>query len=224
VPESQADAYRAVVPHVVTHPDAIVGLTPKLNWMLAHLDDGAGLVILDDDLEYLCRCFGTPAENAQRKVTDPDVIRDVIGHTAQVASDFGAKLFGWQSTPESIRYYSGHRPFSLTGFINGCAMGFLPGHGLRFDERIVAKNDYDLCCLNAYRNRILLRDDRYAFCQRETFTGSGGQSFYRSSTSEQRDVEILRRKYGDVIQLGKLGGTRRRDYAGVQKVTLSLPF
>jgi len=224
VPESQADEYRAVTPHLVTHPDSIVGLTPKLNWMLSELMDDEAVVFLDDDLQYLCRCFTTPDEATQRKVTDPATIEAVIRQTHDLAADVGAFYFGWETSEATIRYYSGLQPFRLTGFINGCAMGFRKGHGLKFDERIVAKNDYDIACANAFRHRICLRDCRYAFSQKDTFTGQGGQSHHRNSETEQRDVALLQEKYGSVIQVGKRGGTRRRDYAGAVKVTLSLPF
>lgn len=224
VPESQRDEYLAVTPRVVTHPDSIIGLTPKLNWMLDHLADADGVVFLDDDLEYLCRCYTDKAAAPARKVTAPQLIEAIIHQTAQLAADLGAFFFGWESSESTIRYYSGLDPFKASGFINGCAMGFRAGHGLRFDERIVAKNDYDIACLNAARHRILLKDTRFAFCQRETFKGVGGQSHFRNSESEARDVRILREKYGEVIQVGKQGGTRRRDYAGVQKVTLKLPY
>jgi len=224
VPESQAADYLAVTPHVVTHPDSVVGLTPKLNWMFANLMDDEGIVFLDDDLHYLCRCFTTPAEAATRKITEPDLIESIIRQTFDLAADLGAFYFGWESSESTIRYYSGLQPFKLTGFINGCAMGFRRGHGLRFDERIVAKNDYDIAALNAFRHRICLRNTRYAFCQSETFTGAGGQSFHRNSETERRDVQLLREKYGDVIQVGKIGGMRKTDYMGAMKVTLKLPF
>ena len=42
-------------------------------------------------------------------------------------------------------------------------MGFRRGHGLRFDERIVAKNDFDIAAMNALRHRICLKDYRYTF-------------------------------------------------------------
>ena len=166
VPESQAADYETVAPgHVVTHPDSVRGLTPKLNWMFDHLADDEGIVFLDDDLEYICRCFTDPTEAAARKVTDPATIEAVIAQTLSIAAGVGA-----------------------------------------------------------FRHHVCLRDTRYAFCQRATFTGAGGQSFYRNSETERRDVALLREKYGDVISVGKQGGTRKRDYAGAVKVTLSLPF
>lgn len=225
MPESQRAEYQAAgCVDVHTHPDSIRGLTPKLNWMLDHLVPDEDAIFLDDDLEYLCRCFVEKRDGFERKVTQADLILEILRGTAAIARECGAFFFGWETSESTIRYYSGLDPFKFTGFINGCAMGFIAGHGLRFDESIVAKNDYDICALNAFRHRICLKDTRYAFCQRATFTGSGGQSFFRNSETEARDIAILRRKYGEVIQVGKQGGTRKRDYAGVQKVTLRLPF
>lgn len=225
MPESQAAEYKqAGCDYVVTHPDSIRGLTPKLNWMLDNLVADEDAIFLDDDLEYLCRCFVEKQDQVERKVTEAGLIKQILRESAAIAGEAGAFFFGWESSESTIRYYSGLDPFKFTGFINGCAMGFIAGHGLRFDESIVAKNDYDIGALNAFRHRICLKDTRYAFCQRETFTGGGGQSFFRNSQTEARDIAILRRKYGEIIVVGKQGGTRKRDYAGVQKVTLKLPY
>jgi hypothetical protein len=60
-------------------------------------------------------------------------------------------------------------------------MGFRRGHGLRFDERIVAKNDFDIAAPNAHRHRFCVKDCRY------TFTGRDGQAAYRTSQTEKRD-------------------------------------
>ena len=119
---------------------------------------------------------------------------------------------------------AGLKPIMLTGYINGCAMGFRKGHGLRFDERIVAKNDFDIAAANAHRHRLCVKDCRYTFCQRETFTGVGGQAAYRTNETEKRDVALLQKKWGDIFAFGGHSGTRKRDYAGIQKITMNLPF
>ena len=222
IPESQEADYRAVTPHVLTHPDGVKGLTPKLNWLLDRYEDEDALVFLDDDLVGISRCFTEPGE--VNTIREPALVHAVLEQTAQQAADLGAFVFGWEASNGALRYYTGLKPFMLTGYINGCAMGFRRGHGLRYDPRIVAKNDFDICAMNAYRHRFLFKNCRYTFIQRETFVGRGGQSAFRTSTTERNDVELLREKYGDVFSYGGQSGTRKRDYAGVQKIAMKLPF
>ena len=224
VPESQRAEYQCRVPRkrIVTHPDAVKGLTPKLNWIFDHVRDSEAIVFVDDDITSLQRCFTDPGEDAT--IRDPALIEEIIRATFILARDTGAFYFGWEASNGALRYYTGLKPFMLTGYINGCAMGFRTGHGLRFDERIVAKNDFDIAAANAHKHRLTFKNCRYTFCQAETFKGRGGQAAFRTSATERRDVELLQRKWGDVFNFGGHSGTRKRDYAGVQKITLNLPF
>lgn len=207
---------------MVTHPDSVKGLTPKLNWCFDHLEDEEGIVFIDDDITSLQRCFVEKGEEAT--IRDPETIEQIILGTFILAGDIGAYYFGWEASNGALRYYTGLKPHMLTGYINGCAMGFRRGHGLRFDPRIVAKNDFDIAAMNAWKHRICFKNCRYTFCQKETFVGKGGQAAFRSSETEKRDVELLRKKWGDVFSFGGKSGTRKRDYAGVQKISMSLPF
>ena len=52
VAESQADIYREHNPEceIVTHPDDVIGLIPKRNWMARHCGD---LFMLDDDVHVV---------------------------------------------------------------------------------------------------------------------------------------------------------------------------
>lgn len=225
VPESQREEYAAVVgaERVLTHPDAVRGLTPKLNWIFDHVADDEAIVFLDDDLTAVQRCFTSPGEPGT--IRDPDLVQEIIRGTFLLARDVGAFYFGWEASNGAVRYYTGLKPIMRTGYINGCAMGFRTGHGLRFDERIVAKNDFDIAAANARRHRTCLKNVRYTFCQKETFVGKGGQAAHRNSETERRDVELLRRKWGgEVFPDGGHSGSRKRAYAGVQKITMRLPF
>lgn len=228
VPKSQVAEYRRVVgsDHIWTHPDAVKGLTPKLNWVLDQFERGPqlidALVFVDDDITSVQRCFTEKGEPAT--IREPDLIEAIIESTARLARDLGAFYFGWEASNGALRYYTGLKPFALTGYINGCAMGFMRGHGLRFDERIVAKNDFDIAAANAHRHRLCLKDTRYTFCQKETFTGAGGQAAFRTLVTEQRDVALLRKKWGDIFRAGGHSGTRKRDYAGAVKITMHLPY
>ena len=210
-------------PRILTHPDSVKGLTPKLNWCFDEIHDDEAIVFIDDDITSLQRCFVEKGEEAT--IRDPALIFEIIRSTYILARDVGGYYFGWEASNGALRYYTGLKPIMLTGYINGCAMGFRTGHGLRFDERITAKNDFDIAAANAYRHRIAVKNCRYTFCQKETFVGKGGQAAFRNSETERRDVALLHRKWGrDVFPTGGHSGTRKRDYAGVSKITLRLPF
>lgn len=135
-------------------------------------------------------------------------------------------MVGWGKSGNPALYYSGLEPFTLTGYINGLAFGFLKGHGLRFDERLTAKADYDMCLQNALLHRICLRDNRYCFESRKTFRNPGGMSLLRNSITEKKDLEILQRKWGSAIGVprGGSGRSTARGYAGVTRLELRLPF
>jgi glycosyltransferase involved in cell wall biosynthesis len=224
VPASQRADYAKVagIGPILTHPDSVKGLTPKLNWILDHFRDEDAVVFVDDDIASVQRCFVEKGEPAT--IREPEKILAIIKATHILARDTDAYYFGWEASNGAVRYYTGLKPIMLTGYINGCAMGFRRGHGLRFDERIVAKNDFDIAAQNAWRHRYCVKDGRFSFCQRETFTGRGGQSAYRTSGTERRDVELLRKKFGDIFHFGAQSMNRKRDYAGVQKITMHLPF
>lgn len=224
VPASQRSDYEKVVgkDRVITHPDAVKGLTPKLNWMFDCIHDEEALVFVDDDIQSIQRCFVEKGEEAT--IRDPQLIEEIIRATYILARDADVFFFGWEASNGALRYYTGLKPFALTGYINGCAMGFRRGHGLRFDERIVAKNDYDISAQNAHRHRRCFKNLRYTFCQKETFVGKGGQAAFRSSATEKKDVALLQKKWGDIFRLGGHSGTRKRDYAGAVKITMHLPF
>ena len=56
VAKSQADIYREYNPEceIVCHPDSVVGLIPKRNWMAKHFGD---LFMFDDDVHVCKRLF-----------------------------------------------------------------------------------------------------------------------------------------------------------------------
>lgn len=184
-------------------------------------------MVMDDDIYYMARCFTNIGEKG--RVEDPDMVHDIIDTTAQMAADCGAYLFGLAPNQTGIRYYNGMKPFALSGFILGACQGFLRGHNLKNDERLVGKMDYDISALNAYRHRKCFRNDRYCLMFGDTFTSPGGQAGQRNSETEDRDLKILTRKWGlvengGVLKVNSWRGLRKADYAGVTKIILNIPW
>lgn len=225
VPEAEADGYAKLVgsARVVTHPDTLLGLPRKNNWILDNLIDDECVVMLDDDIEYVVNMWVGPGEPDQFTV-DPDRIRRIIEQTYGMAEDAGAYLFGWNPAATNVKYFHALDAFKWTGWVNGSAKGFRKGHRLRYDERLVAKEDYDISLMNAYVHRYCFRDERHCFANSETFTGSGGLSLTRNSVTEKADERLLRQKWGPHITAKGQNTTRKRDYVGVSKINMKLPF
>lgn len=96
VPKSQYAEYGKVAgpKRVLTHPDSVKGLNPKLNWILENVADPEAIVLIDDDITSVQRCFVQPGE--QSSITDPVLIEEIIRHTYILARDVGAYYFGWE--------------------------------------------------------------------------------------------------------------------------------
>jgi hypothetical protein len=224
VPQSQRREYKkAVGDRILTHPDSVKGLPAKLNWILRHFKDD-DVVMFDDDLDRVVRCFGLKGE--EQSIKSPERVHAIIESTLWLARDLGVYFFGWDSSNTGVIFYDGFTPFQLSGYITGCAKGFLRGHGLVYDERLRTKDDFDMSAQNAYKHRMCLKNMRYTFMQLGTFANAGGQAAFRTPDVEKRDVEMLRRKWGsDVIRFRDRHTPRRkRDYAGITKISLRLPF
>lgn len=229
IPESQVEDYARTLPRssLLPHPDSVRGLAPKLNWMYRQMEGEPAFMVMDDDVLYMARCFTNLGEKA--KVEDPDMVHEIIDNTARMAADVGAHLFGFAPNQTGIRFYTGLKPFALSGFVLGACQGFLRGHNLKNDERLVGKMDYDISALNAYRHRRCFRNDRYCLMFGDTFTSPGGQAGQRNSETEERDLQVLVRKWGlvengGVLKVNSTRGLRKADYAGITKVTLHVPW
>lgn len=226
IPRSQAMDYERVLEgskhEILVHSDQIVGLIPKMNWLLdLHKDEP--FFMLDDDCRSMRRMFLTIED--KMKTVQHRLIPEIIDRTGEVCEGLGAFFFGFATTELEAKTHDGLSPFSLTGFVTGCAKGFLPGHGLRYDERMTVKSDYDISALNALIHRIAFRNQRYAFSQQDTFVNPGGLSHFRNSDVEARDVAYLIRKWGSkTIQEAKVTKGHRQAYAGVKSIRLTLPF
>ncbi|GAB2954775.1 hypothetical protein GCM10027048_20370 [Hymenobacter coalescens] len=217
IPESQLPEYRAAHPdaELVTHPDSVVGLAAKRNWMYQYFGN---VLQLDDDITDFRRMY-LPA--GERMSIGPEQAMAIIQETAYAAKQAGAYLWGFNSNPNPTMYKA-LNPISLTGYITGCATGLLEGSKLWYNSQIVCNEDYWISCLNAHHHRIIWKDTRYTFIQKDTFVGQGGLAEFRNIDAERQDYELLRRCFGEVIQKKKdsLLAKRKHEF---QK-TMKLPF
>lgn len=215
VAQSQKDDYAAHSPglEIVTHPDTVVGLAPKRDWIIKHFQN---VMMLDDDISNLTRPY---AETGQATAVPPDAAHDIIQATAAAAKDAGAYLFGFSTSPQPVSYNS-LNPIQLSGYLTGCAHGVLAGSKLWYNPDIICNEDYWISLLNAHHHRLIYKDTRFYFAQKNTFVNRGGLAEFRNLDAEKKDFELLKRVFGDVVELR----TNPRNAKHPYQKTLKLPF
>lgn len=216
VAEYQADLYKACNPNVeiVTHPDYIIGLARKRDWIVKHF---GSVFMLDDDIEDLKRVY---VEKKEQTSVDPDVAYDIIQATANACKDAGFFLFGFSTSPTPLHYNS-LNPVELSGYMTGCAHGVLEGSKLWYNPDIICNEDYWISCLNAYYHRGIYKDTRFYWSQKNTFVNRGGLAEFRNIDAEEKDFKLLQKVFGSqVISLRTNTNNLKHPF---QK-TLKLPF
>lgn len=215
IPESQLGEYRERCPEteIVCHPDSVIGLSWKRQWMLEHFGHAFHL---DDDLSYMKRIYTEPGE--KDKLT-PDEIYDVIQFTAIAARQAGVYLFGFNTSGKPFTY-SSLAPIQLSGYVNTCAFGLFTGSKLYFRPEQRFQEDYWISGLNAYLNRKIWRDNRFYFHFGETWTGSGGLAEFRNLDTLETTLKELQKFFGEeVIKVRKMG-TKNHPF----QMNFSVPF
>lgn len=217
VPDSQYDQYRRHNPEaeIVCHPDSVIGLAAKRNWMYKHFGN---IFMVDDDIVSFRKLFTEPGEKME---LSPGKAQAIINETAYAAKHAGAFLFGFNSNPNPTMYKA-LRPIVLTGYVTGCATGILAGSKLWYNPEIICNEDYWISCLNAYYHRLIWKDMRFTFIQKDTFVSQGGLAEFRNIEAEKKDFELLQRCFGEVVSLKKDTKLAKRKHP-YQK-TLKLPY
>lgn len=205
IPESQLSEYIEHVGNdveIVTHPDSVVGLSWKRQWMYEHFGDAFHL---DDDMAFCKRIYTEPGE--AEKLT-PAEIYNLIQASANAARQSGVYLFGFNTSGKPFTY-SSLAPIQISGYINTCAFGLLTGSKLFFRPEQRYQEDYWISGLNAYYNRKIWRDNRFYFHFGETWVGAGGLAEFRNLETLESTLKDLQRFFGDdVISVRKVGSKK----------------
>ena len=101
VTKSQADIYKQFNPdcEIVTHPDDVVGLIPKRNWMAKHFRN---LFMLDDDVDACKKLYTEKGESA--RIRDRNEITKIIENLYDIACMLDVHLFGFNPMHAWERY------------------------------------------------------------------------------------------------------------------------
>jgi len=214
VPESQADDYAEAHPGapIEPHPDDVIGMAPKRQWMLERWGDHFSL---DDDVKGLRRIYDPDAEPH----LSAEESWEAVQATAYVARQVGAKLWGFSNYPMTYTY-DVFKPFKTTGYVNGMSMGMFADGLLHWpDDPYFLGSDYYVSGVNAFHHRFIWLDTRFAFEQVKTFRNPGGLSEYRNMDREKESFEKLRRYFGQAVTLKGSRGGRPPDTSDERKAS-----
>lgn len=220
VAQSQEHLYRACNPdiEIVTHPDDVVGLNPKRNWIIKHF----GTVFqIDDDISDMKRVYTEPGEKV---IVDAETAYQLIQQAADVAGQMGAFLFSFSHVPLPVGY-NPLNPLTLTGYHTGCGHGVVKGSKLWYaTEGINFNEDFWISCLNAFHHRYGYKDTRFYFAQKDTFVNRGGLAEFRNIEKEEEDFHYLQRVFGTEVITLKKPIVGKAELKHAWQKTMRLPF
>lgn len=197
VAKSQREEYKRYNPdcEIVTHPDDVVGLVPKRNWMAKHFGD---LFMLDDDVVSCKRMYIEKGETG--KVREKSDVRRIITELWELAKMTDCHVFGF-TNKFSPMMYDENEFLCFDKMITGCSYGVIRNKNVWWNEDLKLKEDFWISCYMKYKERKILTDLRYWFEQKDTFVNPGGLSAIRSQEEERRNIMIIRKHFGDSINL-----------------------
>lgn len=195
--ESELAAYKEINPdcEYVAHPDSVVGMAAKRQWIY---DKFKNVFMMDDDLKGFSRLTQKAGESA---AVNSKLAYNLIQFSGNMAKMSGAYLFGFNSV-QRPEHYSVHKPFKLSGIINGCAFGMVQGADkLKFNDQFTLGHEFYISGLNAYHYRKIFLDLRFTVIHNSFGDDTGGCANMRTLETEKKDLDLLIGFFGDAIKL-----------------------
>lgn len=197
VPESQKDLYKDYNPdcEIVAHPDSVVGLVSKRNWMVNHFNE---LFMLDDDVIIFKKLYIEEGES--NKVSDKSEITRQIYSLYELAKMTNINLFGFTKI-QHPRHYEMFKHYSLNKMITGCAYGVIKSPNTFWEEDLKLKEDFWISCYIKHTERKILVNEKYSFTKKDTFVSAGGLAEFRNRKTEEENMLKIKKYFGSVISI-----------------------
>ena len=212
VRESEVDEYERNGNRVIPVPDSAQGNVARVkNYILDHLwkDDVDCVVLMDDD----CRGIFRWVKQKKKRFT-PEELMEFGESSAILCEDYGFKLWGVNCVPDKGAYRE-HTPFATQLFCGSPLHGHLR-NGIRYDERLPLKEDYDITLQHIREFGGAFRVN-YAFYDVKQAEQVGGCATYRNTEREREQFEALRRKWGSRVITRDPGSRRSFDFNPILK-------
>lgn len=202
VDEGEADEYAKNNPgaKIVPMPEGIQGNIARVrNWILDN-EEADAVCMMDDDITSFGEFVGRSDHFGyeRRKLAGDDFARFLERNTA-LCEDLGFALWGVNVQAANRLYHQG-LPFSFTKPVLGPFSVHVKS-GIRYDESIPLKEDYDLFLSHLLKYRGVLRLNMAWYANGGSKGAKGGCASMRSTAEERRQFELLVAKWGsDVVR------------------------
>jgi hypothetical protein len=216
VDEREEATYRNVIPEdrLLTHPG--LGLPQIFNYMLDTHPPDEPLTILGDDHQHV---FAMPGWTPRKlPIGQAELLLD---NAALCAQEAGCGLFGFARN-QNPTMYEPTRPWRLAQWPTS-PLGFVPGHGLRFDERLGLMLDVDLALQSLLKHRIVWFDARFTFSGK-ALNNKGGTAHLRSDAAFARERALLKQKWGHYIRFDNTAVHNSARYAAGLPATTNMTY
>ena len=203
VPETEVKAYETLAKNkVVGVPQNIVGITKTRNWILDNTED-PHLVFIDDDLKVAGWVELLEFKGKHRKLTEHETINE-WEKLFEVTEDLKFTIWG-VATHSALQAIYPWKPFIFHTYVTASCMGII-NRGIRFDERFIVKEDYELCL------RCIVKDGgivgaRYIYWENSHWGNEGGCKDYRTQENELAAIKMLMKMYPGHIRKITKGGS-----------------
>lgn len=219
--EEVMDYVKAGVPRqqILAHPDDVLGLCMKKNWILKNIEDEC-CVMVDDD----CVGFSCLVGERARFIKEPEAIMTIIENAEHCARAIGTGLFTFSELGTDVRKYIPFKPFVLVGYPSG-VHGII-GREIWYDENLLLIDDVDIGLTAIKKYRVIWKDNRFAFLdKRPTGFMAGGAQGLRTRKLEEEERAYLKLKWGKYYTLGewRIGGVKSTVTVERQQAMLMTP-
>lgn len=200
VHEFEAQQYRDAGHSVFVLPDSIRGNIARVrNYLLEH-SPRRYLLMVDDDFQDFFWVL-TKISHREKQTLSASNLDALIQNGFVMADDSGASLWGVNMAHDP-RFYTQNRPFSLSLPVLGTFSGHILDSGIRYDETLPLKEDYDFFIKTLEEKRIVLRLN-FLMYQVDHQKLAGGCQEYRTEELEEDNFQRLQQKWGsDIVKRG----------------------
>jgi hypothetical protein len=188
--------------NIISVPDGIQGNLCRIrNYILDNeLKDNDVVLIIDDDMQGIYRYEQNGDYGYEKYKLDEKQLYLMLEHYSVLCEDFGFKYWGVNCNADALSYRH-TTPFSTVSYIGGPFQVFLKGNNLRYDEKLMLKEDYDMTIQNCNKYRGCLRVNKYHYNCKQS-KQKGGCATYRNYDREAEQLKLLQQKWGkDIVKI-----------------------